>query len=343
MIITHANFSKGFRGGERQTLLLIQELSNKGYTQRVVTRVNSELADKLEGIKNLTIHRLAKPYAIHISQVKDSSVIHAHEAKAAQFAYFANMFYKIPYIITRRVDNKIKNNIFNRSMYANTSYVVTVADDIQAMALEINKDLKIKTIYSAFSTLEIDENKVQKIQERFKGKFLIGHIGELDNSQKGQYFLIEAMRLLAKEFEDIHLICLGKGKDADVFKEQSKDLTNITFEGFVNNVGDYIQCFDIFAFPSLREGIASILFDIMQSNVAIATTDVNGIPEYIKNEKNGLLVKPKDIEGLYKAIKKLYLDEKLRERLTKEAFITVQDYSVPIMANKYEEIYKEVK
>ena len=129
MIITHANFSKGFRGGERQTLLLIQELSNKGYTQRVVTRVNSELADKLEGIKNLTIHRLAKPYAIHISQVKDSSVIHAHEAKAAQFAYFANMFYKIPYIITRRVDNKIKNNIFNRSMYANTSYVVTVADD----------------------------------------------------------------------------------------------------------------------------------------------------------------------------------------------------------------------
>lgn len=47
MNITHLNFAKGFRAGERQTLLLIKELAVRGYEQKIVTRIHSDIADRL--------------------------------------------------------------------------------------------------------------------------------------------------------------------------------------------------------------------------------------------------------------------------------------------------------
>ena len=150
------------------------------------------------------------------------------------------------------------------------------------------------------------------------------------------------MKKLQLTHPNIHLILLGKGCDEQNYKEQSKDLTNITFEGFVSNVGDYIQCFDIFVFPSLHEGLGSILFDIMQSNIPIIATNTGGIPDIITNDKNGILVPIKDNDAIYNAIVKLYKDKKLRERLANEALKDIDNYSFETMTNKYETIYKEI-
>ncbi|MCW9026649.1 MAG: glycosyltransferase family 4 protein, partial [Thiovulaceae bacterium] len=280
-MITHLNFAKGFRGGERQTMLLIQELSVRGYKQKVITRVESELANRLEGTKNLEIIRISKPYFFNLFKVKNDSLLHAHETKAAQFAFFAKMFLKIPYIVTRRVDNPIKNNFFNKKIYENASVCISLSNAIKDEILKITSDANIKIIPSAYSKLSIDENQAKVIKDRFKDKFLLGNIGELDNTHKGQFYLLEAMKKLQVEYPDIHLILLGRGKDEQKYKEQVKDLSNVTFEGFVDNVGDYIKCLDLFVFPSLNEGLGSILFDIMQAKVPIVASNVGGIPDIV--------------------------------------------------------------
>ena len=339
MIITHINFAKGFRGGERQTLLLIRELSKRGYNQKVLTRKNSELANRLKNIKNLEIIKIAKPYILSLSKIKGSSIIHAHETKGAQFAYFANLIYKIPYIITRRVDNPIKNNLLNKKIYNNSKYTIVLSNAIKNETSKISDNIKIKIIPSAYSKLEINKDESKKIKNRFKDKFLIGNIGELDNSHKGQYYLIEAMKMIAKKYPNIQLILLGKGKDEINYKNQAKDLTNITFEGFVDNVGDYIECFDTFVYPSLHEGLGSVLFDVMQSKVPIIATDVGGIPDIISNNKNGILVEPKNSEAIFKAVEKLYLNKKLRNELSNKAFKNIDKYSPKKMCDRYEEIY----
>ena len=75
-IITHINFAKGFRGGERQTLLLIEELSHRGYKQQIITRINSQLARRVKNIFNLEIIEISKPYFLNLSKVKNSTIIH---------------------------------------------------------------------------------------------------------------------------------------------------------------------------------------------------------------------------------------------------------------------------
>ena len=340
--LAHVNFAKGFRGGERQTLLLIKELAHRGYIQKVITRKESDLAKKLEGTKNLEIIKISKPYILHLSQIADVSLIHAHETKGAQFSYFANLIFKRPYIITRRVDNPIKNNFFNKKIYQNSKYTIALSNAIKDETLKIDNDINIKIIPSAYSQLNTNAIKIKNIKNQFKDKFLIGHIGELDNTHKGQFYLIEAMKTIAEKYPEIHLILLGRGKDEQKYKNQANNLTNITFEGFVDNVGDYIQCFDMFVFPSLHEGLGSILFDVMQSNVPIIATNTGGIPDIIQNDKNGILVPIKNVEEIYKAIEKLYLDKILRDRLAHDSLKNIEQYSFTNMTDKYINLYTEI-
>lgn len=340
--ITHLNFAKGFRGGERQTLLLIKELANRAYKQKLFTRMESELADRLKGTKNLEIIKISKPYILNISKIKGSTLLHAHETKAAQFAYLVNMIYKIPYIITRRVDNPISNNFFNKSMYEKSNYTISLSNAISNELLKISKKINMKIIPSAYSKLDINESEVENIKNRFKDKFLIGNIGELDNVHKGQYYLLEAMKKISKKYPNIHLILLGKGQDEQKYKEQMKGYDNVTFEGFVDNVGDYISCLDMFVFPSLNEGLGSILLDVMQAKVPIIASDVGGIPDIINNNKNGVLVETKNSEAIFEAIERLYLNKNLGNEFSEEAFKTIDNFSFENMCNRYIEIYEEI-
>jgi len=63
LLIAHINFAKGFRGGEMQTLLLIEYFSSRGYNQIVGIRDTNKLfLNRLQKIENLTIIKIKSPY-----------------------------------------------------------------------------------------------------------------------------------------------------------------------------------------------------------------------------------------------------------------------------------------
>ncbi|WP_345975126.1 glycosyltransferase family 4 protein [Sulfurimonas sp. HSL3-7] len=343
MWIAHANFAKGFRGGERQTQLLIEQLAQQGYKQKLLTRIDSELAQRCSHIKHLEIIPLKKPYIFHSSVVKGATLLHAHETKALQFAYFAHLLYNMPYIVTRRVDNPLKTNFLNKKMYAAAFKSVALSKAIENEVLRVSPEAKTAIIPSAFSDITVNEKVSAMIKERFKGKFLIGNVGALVDSHKGQSLLIEAAKGLEKNHPELHFILLGRGEDEEKFKEQAKGLKNITFEGFVDNVNDYISCFDLFLFPSRHEGLGSILLDVMQLNVPVIATDVGGIPDIIKSEYNGLLIPPASAEAIVNSIIDLYKHPEKRALLAAHAKETVKNYSPSAMAKRYIGLYGTVQ
>lgn len=338
-MITHVNFSKGFRGGERQTLLLINEIAKNGRHQRLITRSNSELALRAKTIEKLNIIEISKPYFISLNCIKNSSIVHAHEARAAQFSYFGYFRYQIPYIITKRIDRKIRNHPLNRLTYKHASAMVGISRVITKKLLDFSSASIVKTIPSALAQLPFDDKNINTLKERFKSKFLIGHIGELDDATKGQSFIIEAARMLQNKFPMIHFIFIGKGKDLNRYKEQSKNLNNITFEGFVDNVGDYISVFDLFIFPSIHEGLGSTLLDVMSFDTPIIATNVGGIVDIIIDNKNGLLIKPKNSQDIYNAILLLFNDPLLAKSFSTQAKLDSHGYTPKIMAQRYLDLY----
>ena len=339
MKITHINFAKGFRGGERQTQLLLEQLSDQGLKQTLLTRVHSELAQRCKHIYNLTIREVPKPYIFHLNLSKPTDLIHAHETKGLQFAYAASIFNKTSFIVTRRVDNRLKTNFLNTKMYKAAFRSVALSNAIKNEIMRISPQAKTTIIPSAYSDTKVNKIESNKIKSRFHGKFLIGNVGALVDSHKGQSFLIEAAKELEKSHPNVHFILLGRGEDEAKFKAQAKGLNNITFEGFVDNVNDYINCFDLFVFPSRHEGLGSILFDVMQLNVPIIATKVGGIPDIIQDGINGILIPPLSKNSILDKIKHLQQHPELSESLVVQARDIVTQFSPENMAKRYIKLY----
>ena len=327
MIIGHVNLAGGFRGGERQTELLIRELSMRGYTQVLIARSNSALADRLQDIPNLTIRRISKPYVFHASAGRDCSFLHAHEAKACQYTFLVKALLRIPYVITRRVPRIPGNNYFTKAIYNNASKIVALSGAIKNNLLLHNKSLSIDIIPSMASQLVPNKSAVQKIKNDHRNRFIVGHVGALVNRHKGQKYLIKAAKILAEKYNDIDFVLLGSGVDEGELRQLAKGYDNIQFKGFVDNVGDYLGAFDLFTFPSLNEGLGSILLDAMQAKLPIVASDVDGIPDIISNGHNGMLVPPADSQALADAISMLYENEQLRKSLAEKAYDDSKKYT----------------
>lgn len=337
--IAHLNFASGYRGGERQTTLLIQELAARGYLQQLFTRIGSQLAKRCAGIDNLEITEIAKPYIFSFNKFKTADIIHAHETKGAQVAFLVYKLFNTPYVVTRRVDNKIKKNPFTRGMYSRASYIIGLSNAIKTVILLAAPRASVAVIPSAQTDFSIDPAQVEKLQKRFVGKFLVGNIGELHNAHKGQFYLIESIKRIALEYPDIHFIFLGKGVDKEKYQLQAQGLKNVTFEGFVDNVGDYISCLQLFVFPSLNEGLGSILLDVMKLKVPVIASNVGGIPDIVKDQVTGVLVEPRDSEAIYQNIVKLYTDRKFAGQLSERAYDNTFNYAASNMCDAYQDLY----
>lgn len=340
MNIVHVNLAKGFRGGERQTVLLIEELSKRGCIQALVCRENSPMRDHLASVRGLNFITSNNQFMGHFN-CPQVDVVHAHEAKAVHWAYLHFVFTKTPYIITRRVDALIKDKMFNRLTYSRAASRVSISHEIRSLMSSSGFGESV-LIPSASADFEVNKEVSEKIKLQYKGYFLVGQAGALVDKHKGQLITIAAAKILASKYPDIKFIFLGAGEDEALFKRESSGFNNIEWLGFKDNVADYIAALDLFVFPSRNEGLGSVLLDAMILNVPIIASNVGGIPDIIKDHKTGLLIQPNSPEALAEAIEALYLDADLRKKLVSGAEEFVKNYSPEVMTGKYLSLYKKV-
>jgi glycosyltransferase involved in cell wall biosynthesis len=339
--VCHVNLTRGYRGGERQTELLVRELHARSVPQRVIVRKGEELARRLSDIDGLDLHCIRRPHLASIGLAR-GWLVHAHEAKAVHFAHWAHWAHGAPYLLTRRINRPPSDRWMTRRAYRKADAVVAVAAAVAEGLRAYEPTLSPTVIHSAMSMLPVSSVRAGQIRGRWPGKFLVGHAGALDNSQKGQSYLIQAARRLARELPQLHFVLLGSGPDEARFRQEAAGLDNITFEGFVKNVGDYMSVFDLFVLPSLHEGIGGILLDAMSFGVPVVASNVDGLPEIVQNDHNGFLVPPADEAGLVRAIRRLYNDASLRARFGAEGRKVAVAHQPEAMADQYLSIYADM-
>lgn len=103
--------------------------------------------------------------------------------------------------------------------------------------------------------------------------FIIGHAGHLA-PVKNQSFLIELMPDILKKNPNAFLLLLGNGPDKAMLEQKIAELQleeNVIMTGNVRNVADYLSATDVFAFPSLYEGMPLTLIE----------AQANGLPTLV--------------------------------------------------------------
>jgi glycosyltransferase involved in cell wall biosynthesis len=284
MRITHVNFARAFRGGERQTFNLIEGLATQGVSQVLICRNKSELARRVAGL-GVAVREVAHPLLGHLSSSK-SDLIHVHEARGAYWAAIEHKLRGTPYVITRRIPNPISYSRITAGVYAQAAHLFGVSQDVsRLLAQQVARP--VQTILSSSTGMRADPKLVQEIRARLGGGPVIGHVGALHDHHKGQSVLIKAFRLLLRDFPEARLVLVGEGVDRKEFECLAGGEPRIHFAGFQEHVGSWIATMDLFCFPSREEGLGSTVLDAMSLSVPVIAAAVGGLPELIGQDERG--------------------------------------------------------
>ena len=137
-------------------------------------------------------------------------------------------------------------------------------------------------------------------------------------ARKGFDLLIEAFYKAELPKESWKLTIVGGGTLKKKLEEQIqvKELgSNIILVGQKDKLEilDYLQNADVFILSSLKETFSVVCIEAMSQGVPVIATSCGGPEEFVE-EKDGLLIKPNDVEALKEAIIKMVSTYRLYDR-----------------------------
>lgn len=168
--------------------------------------------------------------------------------------------------------------------------------------------------------------------------------------KKGYRDLIESARLLQAQNVNCHISIYGEGPDETLLRSRiaEYELTNITLNGWTNNLRDAFAKADIFCSPSHGESFSLVIGEALEAGLAIASTRTNGAREYFsyadEDKPVGLLSDIHDVEGMATILKELASNVALRQSMEKNArTLLLDNFSLDILGEKFSRLCQETK
>ena len=165
------------------------------------------------------------------------------------------------------------------------------------------------------------------------------------NSKKGIFDVVELFLKNKSSFKNIFkLIIAGAGEETEKLQRilEKEDLSEIIeYKGWVSGKAkdDLIQDCDIFILTSYNEGLPMSILESMSFGKPVIATSVGGIPRIVRQEENGWLTEPGDIDALQKIFDHIKYHPDIIQIYSKNSLRIVQDYSPLKVKEKLNEIY----
>lgn len=156
--------------------------------------------------------------------------------------------------------------------------------------------------------------------------FVIGTVGRI-SPQKSPDIFIKATKEIKEKIRNTHFIMVGDGEQRKEIEEYAKRngiANSLHITGWVNNPMSYVELFNVALLLSRWEGFGLALPEYMMAGKPIVATNVDAIPNIIKDRENGILVNMDDVDGICSAVLEIYDNRKLYEHLVMNGQSTVQ-------------------
>ncbi|MCW7537511.1 glycosyltransferase [Aquabacterium sp. A7-Y] len=175
---------------------------------------------------------------------------------------------------------------------------------------------------------------------------VIGAVGRLV-PLKNHRLLIEALPTLAALHPQLRLVLIGGGPLEQELRDEATRLGvagRVVFAGLRPDVAELTPAFDVFAMPSLTEGLSIALLEACATGLAVVATRVGGNPEIVSHGHTGLLVPAADAGALQQALAELLGQPAQRERLGQAAAAWVRAHaSIDTLCRAYDDFYARAR
>lgn len=119
-----------------------------------------------------------------------------------------------------------------------------------------------------FSFDDVARAQVRR-QHGLGGRFVIGHVGAF-RPGKNQSFLLDVLAEVRKHIADAALLLVGGGSEQPRVKARAAELgltEHVFFAGEVSDPEKYYSAMDVFAFPSINEGLGIVAIEAQASGL----------------------------------------------------------------------------
>lgn len=161
--------------------------------------------------------------------------------------------------------------------------------------------------------------------------------------QKAYDIWLEAAAQLVKAGVDATFISVGQGPLEAELAARRDELNlpgKFHFLGHRGDIPAILGASDVFVLPSRHEGLPLALMEAMAVGLPMIVTGVGGIPEYVTNEKNGLIIEPESTSQLVEAVRRFADDAALRSSLGRAAFNSSDIFDATHAVKQIEEMYR---
>lgn len=296
---------------------------------------------------------------VEVARETGLDILHVHYAIPHAFsAYFAREMLggTIPFITTLHgTDITLMGN--NKQFYDVIKFCLEASDGVTAVSRSLQKEtenifnLSPESIKVIHNFVDPDEYKllytpcVEHLRKRYApaGEKILIHISNFREVKRVE----DVIRVFSEVEKTVpaRLLMVGDGPDranAYHLAEELNLLDKVHFLGKQERVIELLSASDLFLLPSAKESFGLVALEAMACQVPVIASDVEGLPEVIKDCETGFLAPVGDIRKMADRAIGILKDERAYRKMAVAARQHAQDYfPADKIVSQYEDYYKQ--
>jgi glycosyltransferase involved in cell wall biosynthesis len=207
-------------------------------------------------------------------------------------------------------------------------------------------------IHAPVNTNVFDPEKIQSLETMGKNKQNnIVTVSGISPVKGIEYFVEMASELIKTNNELIFYVSGAElssqkkysEKIKSIIKETSLNDKNYKYYGMIDDVPSFLAGANIFVCTSVTEAGPMTVWEAMSMGMAVITTDVGAVKQYIKDGISGFVVPVSNVKALADCVRKLVQNPQLTKKVGEHArIVAVNKLDVKIAAKKYFKFYEQV-
>jgi len=363
-------FFPHFGGTEKYVKDLSVEMISRGHEVTIISNnVPKEAgAPKEEVMDGIKVKRLDPvSFQFNLKMLDGFDIVHTHCPAFGFTRAVRNRLKNTPHIVTYHCDTTMSEKMFGVKMpkwvikgvesmtNAYARWILPKVDDIinttesYASTSPVMKKLPHHAVPIGMHFELFDKSReMQNISEATRDRKQVLFLGRLA-ANKGIDYLVRAIPLVLKEVPDAKFMICGEGEEKPHVEEFIDSIgvrDHIKFMGKVN-LDQMVELYSnsaMFVFPSINrlEAFGIVQLESMSCYTPVVASNIPGVNNVMDVNESGLLVEPRDVEGLAKAIVKILKDPELAKSMGQRGRQLVETkYNWKTIGDQIENIYKK--
>lgn len=180
-----------------------------------------------------------------------------------------------------------------------------------------------------------------------KSKPIIGRLGRLGRDKGLEEWMLTCYYLQSSGVDFTPVIIGPEARDDSGYRGilklmcESLPLNGVVWIPEQSDIADYLQCVDVFLYPSPTEGFGLVFIEAMLSGAVVVSYD-NDVNREVIGGYSALVDVKDGIPGLVNMVKKVLTNESFRGHLKSEQIpFVINEYSAERMSLEYQDVYEK--